>query len=90
MPMTRIQGLLQPVSLVIENHWNYLNVFFLQRSWALAVEETNRYANTVCGTTPKSRPWKDTNIIEMKAFVGMLICFGVLKLPRIEMYWSEK
>ena len=64
--------------------------FFPEEAWALAVEETNHYANTVCGTTPKSRPWKDTNIIEMKAFVGMLICFGVLKLPRIEMYWSSK
>ncbi len=60
--------------------------FFPEEAWALAVEETNRYANTVCGTTPKSRPGKDTNIIEMKAFVGMLICFGVLKLPHIEMY----
>ncbi len=86
MPMTRIQGLLQPVSLVTANHER----FFPEEAWELAVEETNRYANTVCGTTPKSRPWKDTNIIEIKAFVGMLICFGVLKLPRIEMYWSSK
>jgi len=60
--------------------------FFPQEAWDLLVVETNRYAATVCGTTPSSRPWKDTTVPEMKAFTGILLCTGVL----MEMYWSSK
>ncbi len=52
------------------------------------VEETNRYAATVCGTTPKARKWIDTDVVELKAFVGMLLAMGVVTQPRIELFWS--
>ena len=32
--------------------------------------------------------WYDTSIEEIKAFVGILTQMGIVKLPRIEFYWS--
>ena len=52
--------------------------------WELLVRETNRYASTVVGTTRN-----DTTVPEIKAFIGMLLLFGVLKLPQLELYWSK-
>ena len=56
----------------------------------MIVEETNSYAATNVVTSPHSRPWYNVTIEEMKAFVGMLIVMGVLKLPRLDLYWSNK
>ena len=55
----------------------------------MLVAETNRYAATVVGSTPRARPW-DVVVHEMKAFVGILILIGIIKLPRLELYWSQK
>ena len=65
------------------------SLYFTNEVWELLVRETNRYASTVVGTTPNSRPWNDTTVPEIKAFIGMLLLFGVLKLPRLELYWSK-
>ena len=51
------------------------------------MEETNRYANANTSTAPNARPWHDTTVPEMKAFVGMLIIMGIVVLPRLELYW---
>ena len=56
----------------------------------MLVAETNRYAATVVGRTPRARPWHDVVVPEMKAFVGILILMGIIKLPRLELYWSQK
>ena len=58
-------------------------LFFTTEVWSLLVEETNHYATRV-GIVG----WFDTSIEEMKAFVGMLIFMGILKLPTVELYWS--
>lgn len=52
--------------------------------------ETNRYAASNVATTPRARPWTPTTEEEMRAFIGMLIIMGVLKSPRLEMYWTQK
>ena len=52
------------------------------------MEETNRYANGNTSTAPHARPWYDTTVPEMKAFVGMLIIMGIVVLPRLELYWT--
>ena len=58
--------------------------FFTPEVWDLLVVETSRYAaENVGGST-------DTTVVEMKAFIGMIILMGVLKLPRLELYWSLK
>ena len=46
------------------------------------------FAATQVTATPHVRPWYDTSIEEIKAFVGILILMGIVKLPRIELYWS--
>ena len=62
--------------------------FFTDEVWCLLVDETNRYASQ--NIFPGSRAWHDTTVVEMKAFVGILILMGIQKLPRLEMYWSHK
>ena len=62
--------------------------FFTDEVWDLLVEETNKYANANTSTAPHARPWNDTTVPEMKAFVGMLIIMGIVVLPRLELYWT--
>ena len=64
--------------------------FFTQEAWDLLVQETNRNANLVTGSTPNSRPWNGTNVEEMKTFIGIIIYIGIIKLPRLELYWSKQ
>ena len=62
--------------------------FFYDQVWNLIETETNRYASSCTETNPSSRAWVDTEVEELKAFVGLLILMGIVKLPRLEMYWS--
>ncbi len=50
--------------------------------------ETNCYANTCIESNPSCRAWSDTTAEELKAFVGVLILMGIVRLPRLELYWS--
>ena len=36
------------------------------------------------------RSWKDPDVEEMKAFIGIIILMGIIKLPRLELYWSNQ
>ena len=68
--------------------WIY---FFTPEMWNLLVTETNCYAAANLpdpANTPNPRCWKDVTVSDMKAFVG-LILMGVLRLPRLEMYWQQ-
>ncbi len=38
----------------------------------------------------KRRPWHDVTIEEMSAYIGVCMLMGIIVLPRIEMYWSQK
>ena len=49
----------------------------------MLVSQTNLYAEQ-----RKLRNWRDTNIEEMTAFLGMLVGMGLHRLPTIELYWS--
>lgn len=53
--------------------------------WDLLVEETNSYASENM-TSSRARPWRDTTVPEMKAFIRMFIIMGIVSLPRLEMY----
>ena len=63
-------------------------MFFTAEVWDLLINETNRYANTNLSRKPKAHHWFDVPLPEMKAFIGMAILMGILKLPRLEMYWQ--
>lgn len=66
------------------------NRFFTPEVWELLVVETNRKAALCPMSTPHSRHWHDSTVSEMKAFIGILITMGILKLPRLELYWQVK
>ncbi len=49
--------------------------------WDLINEETNRYASTCVTNNLSGRVWNDTTVEELKAFVGILILMGIVRLP---------
>ena len=64
--------------------------FFTEEVWDIIVSETNGHAETFVSTTPTNRPWVSVSVPEMKAFIGLLILMAICKLPRLEMYWSDR
>ena len=56
--------------------------------WSLIVEQTNQFTATKLNNTPCASPWIVMTIDEMKAFVGVLMLMGLLKLSRLEFDWS--
>ena len=38
----------------------------------------------------RSRPWEEVTREELMAYIGMLFYMGIVRLPQIEMYWSDK
>ena len=51
--------------------------------------EPNRYAHANSSSWPHFRAWNSVCVEEMKAFIGMLILLGIIKLPRLEMFWQN-
>ena len=67
--------------------------FYSDDVWELLKVETNRYADSTLIASPVSlhtRPWSSDSVEEVKAFIGILILIGILKLPHLEMYWSTQ
>lgn len=59
----------------------------------MIVNETNKYAVQVFlsgsgGTSSRITTWKDTNIPEMKLFIGLLFHTGSIRVNRLEDYWN--
>lgn len=58
------------------------------------VVETNRYAQQFLASHPnlppcsRARKWSDTDVSEMKAFLGILLMMGYIKCPSYESYWN--
>ncbi len=40
--------------------------------------------------SPTPHAWHDITENELKAFIGMVICMGIVRLPQLELYWSSK
>ncbi|XP_069128864.1 piggyBac transposable element-derived protein 4-like [Argopecten irradians] len=77
----------------------YFNMFAVPETGSslteILVQETNRYARQYFekegyASTPCSRSneWKDTNLDEMSAFIGLYLAMGIVKKPSIESYWN--
>ena len=64
--------------------------FFTEEVLDLIVSETNGHAETFVSTTPTNRPWVSVSVPEMTAFIGLLVLMAICKLPRLEMYWSDR
>ena len=71
----------------------YLELFFTMSGWQLIIQTTNEYArDRVQNMVPRRRSvfrnWRDITLVEMKAFIGIIIQMGLVKLSDIKDYWS--
>ena len=57
--------------------------YLTDKVWDLLITETNRYAHANTSIRLQSRAWNDVCVEGMKAFIGMLILLGIIKLPRL-------
>ena len=69
----------------------FFNTMFTDDMWDLIVNETNRYHDQQVTTEPNKHKgkWSPVTREEMEAFLGITILMGIVKLPRLEMYWSN-
>ena len=61
----------------------------------MIVLETNKYASQILQETTLTRGsrlknWHPTNRNEIKKFLGLTICMGIVWKPELAMYWSKK
>ena len=71
----------------------YLELFFTVSLWQYILDTTNRYATARLGSMPPQRRslfrrWRDITLLEIKAFVGLIINMGMVQLADIREYWS--
>ena len=68
----------------------FFEEMFTDDSWDMLVLETNRYYEQQKAANPNKHKskWNSVEKDEMKVFVGIIICMGIVKLPRLHMYWS--
>lgn len=83
---------------IYESHFDkgpadFYQLFINEAMLNMMVVETNRYANQCKAKekAPKARVqhWYDTNITEMKKFIGILFWMGLCPYPSIECYWNK-
>ena len=77
-----------------ETPQDYFTSFFSEEVFELIVKETNVYANLLRDKqqplAPRSRlaNWKDVDVAEMKAFIGLILNMGMIRVPTLQDYWS--
>jgi hypothetical protein len=82
-----------PQDLDFEEPLDFFTVFFSSEVFKLMVEETNIYAQLLRDSRPlkprsRLRNWKDVIMEEMKAFVGLILNIGIIRLPTLQDYSS--
>lgn len=91
-----------PIPLPNEDIWNCFEWMFDKEIYELIARETNTYARksmvASCeakGMKPKeieeyiNNRWKDTDIDDLKTFLGLCIIMGIMKKPQVGEYWTE-
>ena len=63
------------------------DLFFTDQVWELIVTQTNLYANQKRGAAEKS-VWYPVSVAEMKGWVAVYLCMGIVSKPNILSYWS--
>ena len=71
----------------------YFELFMTMSVWQYIMQTTNQYARVRLGSMPPTRRsvfrnWRDITLVEMKAFVGVIIQMGFVQLTQIKDYWS--
>ncbi|GLV40065.1 hypothetical protein CBL_02950 [Carabus blaptoides fortunei] len=73
----------------------YFYIFFTLSLFTAMVTETNRYASQFLNSRKdlksrsRAKSWKLVTIIEMKAFIAVLLEMGITRRPSINSYWSK-
>ena len=70
---------------------------FTREIWESLCDNTNAYylrqsmteSGPAAGTTVIPRSWKPTTVGELKVWVGLLLCMGVVRFPAITDYWRD-
>lgn len=94
-PFTGSNGLSQDMlSLNNPTPYDVYRQFLTDEILELMVTETNRYANQKLTIQPQSKHarvnnWIPTNVSEMKKFIGLLLYMGLVRMPKIQCYWSR-
>ena len=65
----------------------FFDLFFTAEVWNLLVTQTNLYANQKRGATEKSA-WYPVTVDEMKGWVAIYLCMGIINKPNLPSYWS--
>ena len=68
-------------------------LFITDELLELCVKETNRYATEyisshTLSTHSRMHKWKKTDVVEMQAFISILLLSGISKRSNFELYWS--
>ena len=69
---------------------DYFNAFWGDDLWEHLVLETNRYADQEREKNPPpphAPKWSDVDVDTMKAFMGLCMAMGILKVPHRNDYW---
>jgi len=73
----------------------YYQLYLTEALIDLMVTETNRYAQQWKDQHPNPKPysrtrkWTEIDATELKKFLGLTLLMGLVKQPRIHMYWSN-
>jgi len=63
----------------------------------IVVDQTNLYAQQQIAKMPRpvtkherSEEWKPVKVIEMKKSLGLIFVTGIVRKPKLELYWSTR
>lgn len=72
----------------------FFDLFFNDDILSLICNETNLFAhkrqNQVLSPHARIKKWKDVTLVDMKAFLGLVINMGLMPLPSIESYFTTE
>ena len=73
-----------------DNWFRILLTFFYKEVWDLLVTRTNLNAERKRADGTEGGDWKNLTLQGIKAFFGLNIAMGVVKLPEARMYWQQR
>ena len=69
---------------------DYFGLVFRPDMMAQFARNTNNYARWKMETSGENDPrWSETDVYEIRAYIGMNILMGINPLPEADMYWSR-
>lgn len=72
----------------------YFNLFFTTPLLETIVKETNRnatqfFASHAVSANSRIKKWKPTTVLEIKAFIAVLLEMGITRRPTVYSYWTK-